>query len=104
MELRELLQALHEEMRAAGVSAKDATANLAFTARRERDGTVGLEFVDAASMSKPREEELHRLQISLRKQASSVFEIVPEKEEQPTKDKKSRSVRSHPPSLPSKKG
>jgi hypothetical protein len=82
MTLQELLNALREQMKEAGVSSTDATANLAFVARRERDGEVEVDFVDAATMSKPRAEELHRLEITLSDVADSPIDMVDEDEDQ----------------------
>lgn len=76
MELRELLTALHEEMKGAGVSANGSSVDLAFMAKRDRKGEVEVEFVDAAAMSKPRPEELHRLKLPLTDSAPAVFEVV----------------------------
>ncbi len=78
MELRELLTALHEEMKDAGISSAGSSVNLAFVAKRERNGEVEVDFVDAASMSKPRPEELHRLELSLADAPPSVFQMVDE--------------------------
>ena len=80
MTLQELLNALHKQMEDAGVSSTNSTANLAFVARRDRNGEVKVDFVDAATMSKPRAEELHRLEISLSDVTDSPFEMVDENE------------------------
>ena len=80
MTLQELLNALHKQMEEAGVSSTNSTANLAFVARRDRNGEVKVDFVDAATMSKPRAEELHRLEISLSDVTDSPFEMVDENE------------------------
>ena len=52
-------------MKSAGVSPKGASASLSFVAKKERDGSISIDFVDSGSMSKPRPEELHRLEVSL---------------------------------------
>ena len=81
MELRELLTALYKEMKEAGVPVEGSSASLAFVAKRDRDGEVQVEFVDAAAMSKPRPEELHRLELYLTDAPASVFEVVDEDED-----------------------
>ncbi len=69
-------------MKEAGGSATNSTANLAVVARRDRDGEVEVEFVDAATMSQPRAEELHRLEISLSDGADSPFEMGDKNEDE----------------------
>tara|TARA_B110000196_G_scaffold108160_1_gene93685 strand:+ start:1309 stop:1599 length:291 start_codon:yes stop_codon:yes gene_type:complete len=82
MTLQALLKALHEQMKEAGGSSTNSTANLAVVARRDRDGEVEVEFVDAATMSQPRAEELHRLEISLSDGADSPFEMGDKNEDE----------------------
>ena len=90
MELRELLAALQREMTEAGVSEHDSSVSLAFSAKKQRDGDVLIEFVDAGAMSKPRAEELHRLELDLSEVSApdSVFEIVEVAEEKKRKEQK----------------
>lgn len=65
MNLHELLSAVHDEFESAGLSPERASVSLAFVAKRDRNGATGVDFVDAGAMSKPRAEELHRLELSL---------------------------------------
>jgi hypothetical protein len=80
MTLQELLKALHEQIKEAGGSATNSTANLAFVACRDRDGEV--DFVVADTMSQPLAEELHRLEISLSDGADSPFEMGDKNEDE----------------------
>ena len=110
MELRELLAALHEEMDAAGVSAKGAAVSLAFVARskRGRDG-IEVDFVDAAAMSKPHPEEIHRLKLSLTNPPQQVSSIAPDGDAEESKTDEQHdwprdfSKGGKPPSLPPKR-
>ena len=98
MKLREILEAMHGELEAAGMSANGVTASLAFSARKGRDGVVEVEFVDAGAMSKPRPEEIHHLNLSLAatpaRQASR---------ESPSKEETSSAKLHIPPALPPKR-
>ena len=76
MTLKELLTALREQMHEAGVPAKGSTADLAFVASRSRNGEIEVDFVDAAAMSKPRPEQLHRLELALDEVADSPIELA----------------------------
>jgi hypothetical protein len=110
MELRELLAALHKEMDAAGVSAKGAAVSLAFVAhsKRGRDG-IEVDFVDAAAMSKPHPEEIHRLKLSLANPPQQVSSIAPDGDaEEPKTDEQHDRPRDFrkggkPSSLPPKR-
>jgi hypothetical protein len=62
MKLKELLEAIDLELEGAGCT-RETRVSLAFVARRDRDGEVECDFVDASQVSKPREGEIHRLEL-----------------------------------------
>lgn len=66
MKLQELLAAVQAELEEAGCASKGATLSLAFTVKRETGGEVECDFVDARAISKPRPEEIHRLELPLK--------------------------------------
>ena len=65
MKLKELLGAIGSELAHAGRSGSGARLSLAFVARKHRNGEVECEFVDASDVSKPRDGEIHRLELNL---------------------------------------
>ena len=112
MTLNEVMTALQGELQEVDLSATRVSVSLAFTSKKDRDGDVTVDFVDSGAMSKPRAEELHRLELVLEREdpktqgprKSAVREHVVE-------DVKSESLQmpvykkvSRPPALPPKRG
>ena len=65
MTLKELLDGVLVELKAAGLEEAGASLSLAFSASREGDGTVTCEFLQTGTIARPKAEELHRLTVTI---------------------------------------
>lgn len=65
MTLKELVDGVALELKSAGLEEAGASLSLAFSAKREMNGTVSCDFVDASALSKPERDELHRIELKL---------------------------------------
>lgn len=65
MTLQELLNSVQKEIASAGLATEGISLNLAFSAKKDRNGEVNVDFVDAGSMSRPKPEEIHRFWLPL---------------------------------------
>jgi len=65
MKLKQLLEAVGREVEGADLTVERSTLSLAFVARKDHSGEVECDFIDASEVSKPREGEIHRLELEL---------------------------------------
>lgn len=59
------MSAVQGELGSSSLVGGEVTVSAAFTATKNRDGIVECDFLDTAAMSKPRPEEIHRLEVTV---------------------------------------